>query len=397
MKTTLKTLSSIFFISLMLFACPLYSRAEKEAPTQTKDIQLLIGDDEVIHVSFEDIKERILKGEPVHFVEKQEEKKRTIKAEWITDALKKEYGVEEIDIKNAIITGDLDFHIKENLDGIEKSGMGVDVIKWLKDVHSIEKVNFISPTLHIEKCQLRGNLEAGSDNNKNTIVMFESSVSFSGSKFIKKADFRYANFKKKANFLFAWFMENANFEYASFDGLMSFGIALFKENADFREASFKEKAYFIATKFKGKTNFRYASFKEMASFAAARFYGKADFEEASFKKRVVFGTGSSVSQGGASFIENMARFYGEAYFGSASFDGVADFREASFEQKAYFKATKFKGKTNVNEASFAGGAIFSFASLEKANLRNVILTKSTFIDTNLKDAIFSGVDLTGSQ
>ena len=101
-------MSFIFFTLLMFFACPLYSRAEEEASTQTKDIQIMAGNDEVINVSIEDIKERFLKGEPVHFVKKQVETKRTINAEWITNALNKEYSVtNKIYINNAIITGDL--------------------------------------------------------------------------------------------------------------------------------------------------------------------------------------------------------------------------------------------------------------------------------------------------
>ncbi len=41
MKLSFKTLSFIFFISLMLQVCPLYSRAEEEASAQTKDIQVI--------------------------------------------------------------------------------------------------------------------------------------------------------------------------------------------------------------------------------------------------------------------------------------------------------------------------------------------------------------------
>ncbi len=51
----------------------------------------------------------------------------------ITTALKKEYGVEKIDIKNAIITGDLDFHMKENLLDIGLSGTEVNKLKEKKE------------------------------------------------------------------------------------------------------------------------------------------------------------------------------------------------------------------------------------------------------------------------
>ena len=59
----------------MLFICPLYSNAEEEASTQTKDKQILIGDDNVIKVSIESINESLfIKGEPFHVVVEQEEK-----------------------------------------------------------------------------------------------------------------------------------------------------------------------------------------------------------------------------------------------------------------------------------------------------------------------------------
>ncbi len=127
----------------MLQICPLYSRAEEEASAQTKDIQIIDNPYEFgkhyvrnkadeykkIKVSNENIKERLLKGEPVYFVEKQVETKRTIKSEWIANALKKRFKVKKIDIRNAIVTGDLDFHIKNNLVNIDEGAMGVDEIK----------------------------------------------------------------------------------------------------------------------------------------------------------------------------------------------------------------------------------------------------------------------------
>ncbi len=140
----------------------------------------MISDDEVIKVSIRDIKERLLKSVPVHFVGEQEDRKRTIKAEWITNALKKKYGVEEIDIKNAIITGDLDFHIKDNLVDINKSGIGADEVKRLKSRGiGIEKVFFASASITIESCQIQDNLKAAHNDNPSSIVIFMKPIFFS--------------------------------------------------------------------------------------------------------------------------------------------------------------------------------------------------------------------------
>ena len=61
----------MFFISLKLLTFPLYSWTEEESSTQTRGIQITVDTYlmEVINVSVEEIKERILKGAPVHFVE----------------------------------------------------------------------------------------------------------------------------------------------------------------------------------------------------------------------------------------------------------------------------------------------------------------------------------------
>ncbi len=69
MKASLKLLSFIFFIPFLFLISTSHSQAGEES-----SIQILIADDkEVINVSIEEIKERILKGEPVHFVKDQEE------------------------------------------------------------------------------------------------------------------------------------------------------------------------------------------------------------------------------------------------------------------------------------------------------------------------------------
>ncbi len=102
--------------------------AEKEASAQINDIQILVGnrgEETIINVSTEDIKYRLLTGMPVHFVKEQGDEKRAIKAVWITNALKREYGVEKIDISNTIIIGDLDFHIEDNFADIVKRGIKV--------------------------------------------------------------------------------------------------------------------------------------------------------------------------------------------------------------------------------------------------------------------------------
>ncbi len=395
MKTTLKKLSLIFFISLMLLAYPLYSRAEEESFTQTKDIQIIgnpyefgdyydeYRDDEykIINVSVCDIKERLLKGEPICFGTKLTS--RTIKAEWITNALKKEYNVEKIDINNAIITGDLDFHIKDNLVNIDKSGMDVDKIMNQKD-RGVEKSFMISTSINIENCQLQGNLMAGYDKNLNCFVLFDKPVTFYSSTVVKKTNFWNAIFNGETNFKYARFNGEVDFRSARFNDDSVFEVAIFKykayfesasfqKKANFMYASFNEKTHFWNTRFNGETNFRntifngetnfrtarfkknvyfiYAGFNSKVDFTLDRFIGEADFTLASFNDEVNF---ESASFYDATDFRN-AIFNGETNFGSASFYDVTGFTNAIFNGKTSFKNAIFNGKANFGSAYFFGG------------------------------------------
>ncbi len=321
MKIPLKTLLFILSISLMFLACPFHSSAEEETSIQTKDIQILIGEDvenKVINVSTEGIRKRILKGEPVHFVEAQTEEKRTIKSNWIIDALKKkdEEKVEKIDIKNAIIIDDLDFHMNEHLLDIDEIRIEGNEINKLEFI-GVKKICFVYPSIKIAYCQLQGNLKAGHDQNLKSIVMFEKSVSFNNSEFIEKADFGSASFREKANFWSSIFNGEASFGYASFNDASYFINARFEEKADFGSASFNGEAYFEAS-FKEKASFGFAHFNGKVNFTKAGFYGEADFNNTSFNDA--------------------------SYFEHANFNGETSFNKAHFKEVAFLNGTTFSSK-----------------------------------------------------
>ncbi len=479
MKTTIKVLPYTFFISLMLLVCSSYSTAEENASTQIKDIQILVGDDELSKVSLDDIKERFLEGKKVHYIEDQKNKTKTIKAEWITNALKKEYGVEKIDIKNAIIIGDIDFHIKDNIVNLDESDVEVDRIEKLKDI-GVEKAFLISSSINIENCYLQGNLKAGYDDNYKAFVIFKKSVVFDNTtvnevdfgttSFKKKADFRGTSFKKKVDFWGTSFKKKAGFRKANFNGEVSFSNASFNSEADFMAASFKENVNFWGTRFKEKAGFGKANFKDKASFSNAHFNSEVDFVATSFKEnanfwgtrfeeRVSFGEANfngmvdfeetsfngeanfmnSIFNGevdfsnarfvsemdfwGTSFMDNAnfsetsfdgeanfwetsfngwagfrkTTFNGETGFEYAIFNGKADFSKTRFNGKAYFRAASFNTEANFVHASFNGGVDFEETNLEKANLSYADMRNALLFDTNLKDAIFSEVNITGSQ
>ena len=402
MKTSLKTLSFIFFISFLLLISTSHSQAGEES-----SIQILITDDkEVINVSIKEIKERILKGESVHFVKDQEEDKRKIESEWIIEALKKKDGgnVEKIDIENAIITGDLDFHIKENQVDIDNTPLSRRLQYELKD-EGIEKAFLVSTSINIENCQLEGNLKAGyDDDNFKSFVIFEKSVSFDYSTVMKKASFSKVRFNGEAYFWIATFNGGADFGSASFSGEAYFRSASFNGEADFLDASFKERADFgIATfndkgdfwsaTFNGEADFEGASFKERVDLGRATFYDEADFEGASFKEKVDFVD--------ASFKENAnfegASFNGKADFGITTFNGMGDFWEATFNSEADFVIASFNGGADFVDVTFKekadlGSAIFNgVADFKNASFNGgADFWEATFNgETDFKSATFN--------
>ncbi|KKL95497.1 hypothetical protein LCGC14_1853980, partial [marine sediment metagenome] len=374
MKASLKPLSFIFFIPFLLLISTSHSQAGEES-----SIQILIADDkEVIDVSIKEIKERILKGEPVHFVKDQEEDKRKIGSEWIIEALKKKDGgnVEKIDIENAIITGDLDFHIKENQVDIDNTPLSRRLQYELKD-EGIEKAFLVSTSINIENCQLEDNLKAGYDDDDfKSFVIFEKSVSFDYSTVMKKAsfskvhfygragfwivtfnggaDFKNASFNDEAYYYSAIFNGEADFEETTFNGKAAFGRAAFNGKADFWSATFNGEANLEDVSFKEKVDFRRAAFNGKTDFRSVSFNGEADFEDASFKERAEFGI--TIFNDKVNFWK--ATFNGETDFRSASFNGEAYFLDTSFKEKAYFGSASFKGESHFRNASFKGRADF---------------------------------------
>ncbi len=302
MKIFFKTQAAIILISFTLLTFPLPSIAKEKVPTQTKNIQIIsnpyqtydsygeplqVGNN-IINVSIEDIKQRLLDHKPVQYMENQGAENRTINAEWITNALKKTLGG-GVFIRHAIIVGNLDFHIINKLVPISRCVKDEDE-KIILTSQDVQGVYYIANDIVIHDCQLQGSLDASykkqreymiSDNTKN-IVMFEF-ISLCNNSMAKEVDFSFA--------------------------------------------SFKGRSVFYGTNFNGRVNFRNTYFNNEACFRGTSFNGQADFQN-----------------------------------------------------------TLFNGQAN-----------FQNANLENAKLSNAIMTNSEFIETNLNDAVISGVDLTGAQ
>ncbi|MBT6049246.1 MAG: pentapeptide repeat-containing protein [Candidatus Scalindua sp.] len=218
MKISIKTLSFIVFIPLLLLIFPLHSQAVEEASTRflfplqspaeeeepvQKDIQILI-DDEVIKVSREDIKERIYNEEPVHFIEKQEEAKRTIQSVWITRILRRESDIGKIDIKNAIITGSF-------------GSLPDDSSGWTKILKTFAAGSRIRiyPSIHIINSLIKDDVLVVSPFR----VTFEKDVDFTDTIFMEEVNFESAIFKGKKLFIGTKFENGINFRNVNLIGI----------------------------------------------------------------------------------------------------------------------------------------------------------------------------------
>ncbi len=366
MKVFLKTIPFIFVVAFLLISSlSSWAGGKSHAQEKEKDIMLAIRDYSAesniiryntFNVSAVDVKNRILNGEPVHFVYREgEEEKRTIESSLIIEALKN--GVEEIDIEGAVITGNLNFVIEETLVDINKVNLEANEIKKLKNL-GIEKVYFISPSIQIVNCQIEGMVSVypNARGVNKEIVIFEKNISFLNSTFLKIVSFHYAIFNRETEFC-----------YAEFNGEVIFYNTSFKRRTSFRGASFKRQAYFesnlpiLWTKtFEKEADFNGAKFENTANFYNTNFNSETDFDNIRFDSIAGF---------------TCAKFVGEAKFGNAGFNNKADFSNASFYSKADFNNASFNKKADFNNTGFYGEADFSNTSFKEAIFDNVMFSK----------------------
>jgi len=260
-------------------------------------------------------------------------------------------------------------------------------------------------------------------------VSFAGLLDFSGTNFVKGADFsdaqfagpfifaaattgrgastlfRFASFTGAAVFARAHlkgdtlltgaeFHDTARFRKVAFAGRAFFGYSSFDRAADFARATFSGSASFGGTDFGSVANFAKASFRKNTAFTGARFAGTATFDEAEFKaqrrriSRVPGFVGSSqrtrptafggVSfNGGASFL--YATFEREAIFNDAQALQGVDFEGARFDRSASFTTVRFRGDTDLSHALLNRRVDFTQAVLHLLDLDGVTVGDKTVV------------------
>ncbi len=247
----------------------------------------------------DDVKHRLLSGEPVHFDKDLPEKERTIEAEWIMNAL--ENGAAKIDIENAVITGDLDLRTGESYSTDSKDfemKFGAEVKKRSKALN-VTNVLVVSTGIFIVDCRLDGKLSAAIDKSRNEIVLFQRELRLRCA-FQNDVDFGEAILQHKADFSLASFRSSVNFDGTTFQSELVCVESIFEKGADFNK-----------TVFLANTNFAWSSFQGDVNFEMAEFYGQANFEGALFKKNLNLNMAS---------FHHVAIFYGAHFSENTSID-----------------------------------------------------------------------------
>ncbi len=312
---------------------------------------------------------KLKSGQALSFAPDATEEARTIKAEWICEAARKQM---KIEVTNAVI----------------------------RDPLKLESATFENEVV-LSHCDFKKAVDFSH-------VTAKQHVSFSGSIFEDGATFRGAVLQEDTMFDGAEFHAGkASFVDARVEGIFDatgarflggvgpdFSRAFFARTALFRKVEFDGDAIFHQTHFggvtefqgvifKGKGDFSQAKFDVDASFGgesneddktpAGRFEREADFSNAEFEASVDF---EGVSFGGdadfsASEIKGVALFSSDQdrELPGAKFEGDADFSNAHFGSSAEFFGAVFMGKTSFNSAKIDGFAAFYDTGTDVKTLR----------------------------
>ena len=269
-----RSISSCFFCLFFAAVLPTLSYAQ---PLQESSAQ----------TNYANIEGLLLQGEPVHFAEDLPEEERRIEAAWITKALRN--GVEKIDIRNAIITGDLDLRTGSSYQvGSNDFELKFNPeIKKMAQTLNARTVFLVSTDISIIDSRLEGKLLAGIDKHNCAVVVFQRGVRF-GCIFLDEADWEGAIFQHKADFSLADFQDAVHFSNAVFQSQLICDATVFRYGINFDNTTFIGEANFTLATFQGEADFEMADFEDQADFEGAIFNSKVDFGSATFQRAAIF-------------------------------------------------------------------------------------------------------------
>lgn len=317
----------------------------------------------------EEVKIRIVAGEPVLFQPSQREADRTIPAEWIEAASRT--GV-RIEIRNALVTGSLDLKyetIREvvsftNCRFIQRIDFSYSVFERFLDFSDstfeqgiIFKGSLLKRDISLDRIKV----DAGDVNFTDIQIcgLFSAKEASFGAQVT--VTFSRARFEKTVQFQKARFMCKAVFSDIVIGPEAVFGGVIFEEEADFGRAQFLGEALFRGDSAGGLQS---AIFKKRADFTAAQFGGHAAFDGVTFNDTAIFN--GVKFRGAALFRSNPDRklahstFEKAADFTAIEVASYADFTDAQFRGEALFSGAKVEGGLIFKSANFAKGSVAHF-------------------------------------
>lgn len=248
----------------------------------------------------------------------------------------------DVDLVNALITGDLLF------DALPSASMDRLVQRYpslreaLGDVAS-GSVRAASGRLSIRDSYVRGQVTA---NPTKGYLILAGPVTLAGTTFHRSADFTRtvflgpvevsrARFEHEAFFIQARFLGDARFDDVSFGLRARFHRSRFMGPAGFVGATFTGMAEFLEVAFMREASFARARFRQGAGFSGSRFQGPLDLSEALFQREAFFLY--TIFNADANF--RRTTFRGLADFSHAEFRGADDFATAFFDREPRFSRT----------------------------------------------------------
>lgn len=163
---------------------------------------------------------------------------------------------QNVNYKDALITGVLDFTKLENME-CKNSGSN----KQCK--------SYIGVSVSFTACEFDEKV-VGSDWDKDTKTSY------------------HAIFHKAVSFTNCTFKDETDFQHTHFSNSIEFNNCVFEREADFQHTGFKAQVSFIATVFEGETDFQHTNFPMGVDFSNCKFNDDVDMEHTRFSGTVNF-------------------------------------------------------------------------------------------------------------
>jgi uncharacterized protein YjbI with pentapeptide repeats len=308
---TLQFLSRIFIgVSLALSICVSLASADADEAQHTK----------------------LLLGQHVFFATGLPAEARTIKAEWVKEAVERQVPVQ---ITNAVIAGHLLLSAQKLVRELKLANCTFDGVLDLSN--AVLARNFY--------------LDGGE---------FKNGITLNGAIFEANVHFNYVTF--------------SNFDMSEATVLGAFEVmgATFSEHARFTRAKFSGATTFVKAEFRSSADFDYAEFHAVAAFDGSIFTKYASFDNVQFLSDVAFGGAPGIKGANAQFLNR-------ATFRATRVVGEADMRGVSFIGDADFTLFRVTGELSFNGASFANSATFTGLEAESDVDFTGVLFKGPFI------------------